>query len=149
MINIQFGFETIAHRFYVLTGKNAPGIGIDNRINIPEILYGLYGEKYVSVPHMQNLMLLNWGELKRDFVPGAKEVELFKEKEYARLHASTVSKVRFFTNVVERILDHKLKVEQAGWYTRVEQWMDHPAAKVVALAAAVWTIISIPLLLIK
>lgn len=149
MINIQFGFETLAHRFYVLTGKNAPTIEIDNRINIAEILYGLYGDKYVPVPHMQNLMMLNWGELRRDFVSGAQEVEVFKQKEYARLHASTVSKVRFFTNVIERILDRKLKVERPSWYVRLEQWMDHPAAKVAALAAAVWTLVSIPLLFSK
>jgi hypothetical protein len=149
MINIQYGFETLAHRYYVLTGKNAPQIDIDNRINIAEILNGLYGHSYVKDPHMENLMLLNWGALKRDFVPGKEEIQLFKQKEYARLHASTVSKVRLFSDITERILDRKLKTEQATLYVRMERWLDHPYAKVVALLAALWTIISIPLLIWK
>jgi len=98
---------------------------------------------------MENLMLLNWGELKRDFVAGKEEIELFKQKEYARLHASTVSKVRLFSEIVERILDHKLKTEQATFYIRMEQSLEHPYAKVVALLAALWTIVSISLLIWK
>lgn len=146
MINIQFGFETLAHRYYVLTGKNAPSIDIDNRINIAGVLVGLYGEKYVPIPHMQNLMMRNGGELRRDFVAGADEVQLFAQKEYARLHASTVSKVKFFSDVVELVLDGKLKTDTATIYVRIERSMDHPAAKVIGFAASIWTLITIALL---
>lgn len=41
MINIQYAFETLAHRYHVLTGKNPPQIDIDNRINIAALLDGL------------------------------------------------------------------------------------------------------------
>jgi hypothetical protein len=142
MINIQYGFETLAHRYYILTGKNAPGIEIDNRINIAGILSGMYGEKYVPVPHMPKLMELNGG-VRRDFVPGVEEVELFKSKEYARLHASTVSKVKFFSDVVELILDRKLKTQQATIYVKIERATDSLVAKVIGLIAAIYAIISI------
>ncbi len=147
MINIQYGFETLAHRYYVLTGKNAPSIDIENRINIAGMLIGLYGEKYAAEPHMQNLMMLNGGRLKRDFVPGVEEVALFEGKEYARLHASTAAKVRFFSEVVELALDHKLRIEVPSWYYRFERVSDHPVAKLVGLAASIWTIVSVFLLL--
>jgi len=143
MINIQYGFETLAHRYYVLCGKSAPTIDIDNRINIASLLNGLYGEKYAQNPHMENLMILNGGELRRDFVAGKEEPKLFEDQEFARLHASTVSKVRFFSDVVELILDGKLKTESATAYVRIERFMDDPLAKTVGFAASIWTIISI------
>ena len=81
MINIQYGFETLSHRYFVLTGKNAPYIDIDSRLNIAAILYGLYGDGYVSRPHMPKLMALNGG-LRQDFVAGVDEVTLFKANDY-------------------------------------------------------------------
>lgn len=142
MINIQYGFDTLAHRYNVLTGRNAPNIDIDNRINIAGILYGLYGEKYVPVPHMPNLMTLNGG-VRRDFIPGAEEVEVFRAGEYARLHASTVSKVKFFSDVVELILDRKLKTAKATWAVKVERATDSVWAKVIGLLAALYSIVDI------
>lgn len=139
MTNMQFGFEMLAHRYNVLTGKTAPVIDIDSRINIADILWGRYGENYVSVPHMPKLMALNGGA-RRDFVQGAEEVELFKAGEYARLHASTVSKVKFFSDVVERVLDRKLKTESSNWYVRIERRMDGLTAKIIALLAGLYTI---------
>ncbi len=144
MINIQYGFETLAHRYNVLTGRSAPSIDIDNRINIAAILYGLYGEGYVPVPHMPNLMTLNGG-VRRDFIPGAEEVEVFRAGEYARLHASTVSKVKFFSDVVELVLDRKLKTAKSTLPMKIERSLDSLSAKAVALAAAVYTIVDLSL----
>ena len=142
MVNIQFGFETLAHRYYVLTGKAAPSIDIDNRINIAGILQGLYGPDYVSIPHMPKLMELNGGT-RKDFIPGAEEVALFAAGEFARLHASTVSKVRFFCDAVELVLDRKLKTQNANVYIRVERVMDSLMAKVIGVAAAIFTIVDL------
>lgn len=142
MTNIQYGFDTLAHRHFILTGKNAPGIDIDNRINIAGILNGLYGENYVGNPHMPKLMELNGG-VRRDFVPGVEEVELFKDKEYARLHASTVAKVKFFCDVVELVIDRKLKVQRPNLYTKIDRATEGLIAKLVGLAAALYTIVDL------
>jgi hypothetical protein len=142
MVNIHFGFETLAHRYYVLTGRNAPSIDIDNRINLAGLLQGIYGENYVSVPHMQKLMDVNGGQ-RRDFVLGKDEVELFKQAEYARLLASTACKVRFFSDVVDLALDRKLKTEKARYYVRMERAADGLYAKLIGLAAAIYTIIDL------
>jgi hypothetical protein len=59
MINLQFGFETLAHRYGVLTGKNAPSIEMDSRINIAGIVSGKYGANYADVPHMPKRLFGN------------------------------------------------------------------------------------------
>jgi hypothetical protein len=142
MINIHYGFETLAHRYYVLTGRNAPSIDIDNRINIAAILFGIYGENYVGVPHMQKLMEANGG-IRRDFVLGKDEVELFRQKEYARLHASTVCKVKFFSDVVDLTLDKKLKTKRSTTLVKIERSVDGVTAKSIGLAASAYAIIDL------
>lgn len=142
MINIHYGFETLAHRYYVLTGRNAPSIDIDSRINIAAILFGVYGEKYVGIPHMQKLMEVNGG-IRRDFVLGKDEVELFRQKEYARLHASTVCKVKFFSDVVELTLDKKLKTTRSTAIVKMERSVDGVTAKSIGLASSAYAIIDI------
>ena len=142
MINIHYGFEMLAHRYYVLTGKNAPSIDIDNRINIGGTLQGLYGEKYVGTPHMLKLMELNGG-VRRDFVLGKDEVELFGEGEFARLHASTACKVRFFSDTVDLIIDRKLKTEKSGLLVKIESASDGVTAKVIGIAASVYALITL------
>lgn len=142
MKNIHYGFETLAHRYYILTGKNAPSIDVDSRINIASVLFGLYGEGYVGDPHIPKLMALNGGA-RRDFVIGADEVELFKAGEYARLHGSTLSKVSFFSDTIELVLDRKLKTEKANLYIKVDRVADHAIAKILGLLAAVYTIIDL------
>ncbi|MEA3043491.1 MAG: hypothetical protein QOH47_1329 [Sphingomonadales bacterium] len=139
MVNIHYGFETLAHRYYVLTGRNAPSIDVDNRINLAGVLQGIYGEDYVGIPHMQKLMEANGGP-RRDFVLGKDEVELFRQGEYARLLASTSSKVRFFSEVVELALDRQLKTEKARLYVRAHRATDGLVAKLIGLAAAIYAI---------
>lgn len=142
MVNIHYGFETLAHRYYVLTGRNAPSIDVDNRINLAGVLQGIYGYDYVGTPHMQKLMEVNGGQ-RRDFVLGKDEVELFRQGEYARLHASTASKVRFFSEVVELAIDRKLKTQNARLYVKAERAIDGLYAKLIGLAASIYAIIDL------
>lgn len=142
MVNIHYGFEMIAHRYYMLTNRNPPSIDVDNRINLAGLLQGIYGDDYVGKPHMQKLMEVNGGQ-RRDFVLGRDEVELFKQAEYARLHASTTCKVRFFSDVIELAIDRKLKTEQARVYVKVERATDGLYAKLIGLGASLYTIIDL------
>jgi hypothetical protein len=144
MTNLVFGFETLSHRFSLLTGKNPPAIDMESRINMAEVVAGRYGPNYAAVPHIPALMELNGG-IKRDFVPGAEEVELFKQGEFARLHSSTMAKVGFFREVVDKILDRKLKTKSAGWYIRIERVTDHVLAKIIGVLAAIYTLIDLTL----
>lgn len=91
---------------------------------------------------MAKLMELNGG-IRRDFVLGKDEVELFRNEEFARLHASTLCKVRFFTEVTELALDKKLKTARSGLYPKLEAASDGLAAKLIGLAAAIYTIVDL------
>ena len=142
MVNMHFGFEMLAHRYYILSGKNAPAIDIDNRVNLAGMLYGIYGENYVGVPHMQKLMELNGG-VRRDFVLGKDEVDLFQQQEFARLHASTVSKVRFFSDILEMMIDKRLKTNSSGLYIKLESATDGLYAKIIGLVASIYAIVDI------
>lgn len=142
MSNLVYGFETLAHRYSVLTGKNAPSIEMENRINLAEVIYGRYGPNYSSVPHIPALMELNGG-IKRDFVPGAEEIHLFEQQEFARLHSSTMAKVSFFREVTDKLLDRKLKTQGAGWYVRMERLTDHVAAKIVGVLASIYALVDL------
>jgi len=142
MVNIHFGFETLAHRYYILTGRNSPSIDVDNRINLAGVLQGIYGYNYVGTPHMQKLMDANGGQ-RKDFVLGKDEVELFRQGEYARLHASTTCKVRFFSEVVELALDRKLVTQNAKFYVRAERAIDGLYAKLIGLGASIYTFIDL------
>lgn len=142
MVNIHYGFETLAHRYYILTNRNAPSIDVDNRINLAGLLQGIYGDDYVGTPHMQKLMEVNGGQ-RRDFVLGKDEVELFKQGEYARLHASTTSKVRFFSDVIELALDRKLRTGKARLYVKAERATDGLYAKLIGLAASIYAIVDL------
>ncbi len=142
MVNIQYGFETLAHRYYILTGRSAPAIDVDNRINLAGLLQGIYGYDYVGTPHMQKLMDVNGG-VRRDFALGKDEVELFKQGEYARLHASTISKVRFFSEVVELAIDRKLKTQKARFYVTAERAVDGLYAKLIGIAASIYAIVDL------
>lgn len=142
MKDLVFGFEVLAHRYGVLTGKNAPSIDIDNRINLAELLIGRFGKDYADVPHIPKLMELNGG-IRRDFVAGTDEVGLFQAEEFARLHSSTVSKVNFFRDVIDLILDNKLKVKTLGVYDKIDRALDHVFAKVIGVLASIYALVDL------
>lgn len=142
MKNMVFGFDLLAHRYYVLTGGNAPNIDLDDRINIASMLQGLFGSDYVKDPKIPNLMKANGG-IWRDFISGADEVEAFREGEFSKLHASTLAKVTFFGWVVDRVLDRKLKFDKVPILIKLDRHLDHPLAEVIGLVASIYTIIDL------
>jgi len=91
---------------------------------------------------MQKLMIANGG-VRRDFVLGKDEAELFRQGDYARLHASTTSKVKFFSDVLELAIDRKLKTEKARIYVRAERATDGLYAKLIGLAASLYAVIDL------
>lgn len=63
---------------------------------------------------MEKLLELN--NIKpRDYLSGANEAEAFKNKEYIKLHRSTLRKVDVFNNLMTRSIQNKLKT-QSKWY---------------------------------
>lgn len=113
MRNMSFGFKALEHRCSVLGGK--PFIIPDEKkIDLSRLLIDCYGVQYIDHPRMEKLMEHNSIGAK-DYLNGQAEVEAFKNKEYAKLHVSTLKKVDVFSNLLTRAINRTLKVK-SKWY---------------------------------
>lgn len=139
MRNLTYGFEHLEHRYRTLGGSDAPVIPVEQRINLYDKLGERYGEDYAADPKMPSLMRLNGG-LHRYFLTGAEEVEAFKNKEYIKLHNSTLCKVGFFHRVIDLTLQGKLNTSAQGWGVRLDRLFESRTAKLIALVGTGVTI---------
>lgn len=107
MRDINYGFKAIEHRYEVLKGK--PYILQDeNKIDISRLLIDLYGVGYISHPRLPKLMDKN-NIRPKDFLEGGDEAIAFQNKEYIKLHQSTLRKVDVLSNIVDRCANNTLK----------------------------------------
>lgn len=139
MTNINFGFETIEHRYRVLTERVPPKVEDSKKYNLSSLVSQMYGNDYVDHPKMPNLMELNGGK-SRDFLTGAEEVEAFVRKEYIKLHKSTMSKVYFFKSVFHKLQSRKLNTARSNWPAKLNRALESLPAKVLALVAVLYSI---------
>ena len=115
MRNIHFGFQAIAHRYSVLGGEPQE-FHEANLVDLPRILYAIYGPRYIGHPRFQLLVELNKIS-NLDFLSGAEEAEAFENGEYVRLHYSTLRKVDCIANIALRADNETLKTNAT--------WKDH------------------------
>jgi len=142
MQNMNYGFEVFAHRYKVLTKENATTINDTHKFNLSHMILQVYGKHCVNDPKMQNLMELNGG-IHRDYLKGAEEVTVFKNKEYVRLHKSTISKVGWFANMYEYLQKGKVKTTRTDWYNKTSRFVEHPYLKLISFLAVVYTLIDL------
>jgi len=141
MSNINYGFEALEHRYKVLTGKDAYKISEENKYNLSKLILNRYGKNCVDDPKMYNLMTLNGG-IHRDFLSGADEVKAFENKDYLKMHKSTMCKVYWFSSIFYQLIKNKIKTDKFNWYIFLNQIFRHPIMQVLSLVAMILTIIS-------
>jgi hypothetical protein len=73
----------------------------------------LFGTKYINHPRLENLISLNKIS-SLHFLNGREESDAFNDKEYVKLHQSTLKKVDIIANILGRTLDDTLKTN-ARW----------------------------------
>lgn len=113
MRDINYGFKAIEHRFSVL-GGNPHKIPDDKKVDLARILIQCYGVGYIDHPRMEKL--LDYNQIKaKDYLTGQQEAEAFKNKEYVKLHMSTLRKVDVFANILNRAINNTLKVK-SKWH---------------------------------
>ncbi|MDQ3706339.1 MAG: hypothetical protein M3437_14215 [Chloroflexota bacterium] len=114
MVNVQFGFQALAHRYQVLGGAEVDtDIPEDKRFNLPHALKLIYGEKYAPHRRLENLVTMN-GLHAPEFLNGEAEARAFEDKKYVELHYSTLRKVEIIAEIAERAHSGKLKTN-ADW----------------------------------
>jgi hypothetical protein len=142
MSNINYGFETLSHRYKVLTGKDAPSIPDTRRYNLSSLITTRYGSNCVDHPRMTKLMELNGG-VHRDFLNGQEEANAFEAKEFVKLHKSTMSKAYWFQNMFWRLVRNKVVTQRSNWMDRANRTAESRTAKVLGLIAVLCSLAQI------
>lgn len=110
MRSASYGFQAISNRYRILGGKeiSIPDI---NKIDLPEIFGKLFTYGFeANEPHGQLLNLANRNKIStRDALPGAEEAIAFENKEYLKLHMSTLRKVEIIDRLLTTYQNDKIK----------------------------------------
>jgi hypothetical protein len=136
MRNVTFGFEHLEHRYRVLNKKDPPSIPVEVRLNLNDLLKGIYGADYASDPKLTTLMNLNGGKV-QGFLPGKAEAEAFKAKDFIRMNTSTIAKVGFLSYLISLAKKGKLKTESWGLLNFADRLLSSRTARLVALVGSV------------
>ncbi len=140
MRNLTFGFEHLEHRYRTLGRLDAPIMPVERRINLNDMLSDRYGDGYAKDPRMQSLMNLNGG-MHRHFLTGPEEVAAFREREFIKMHNSTLCKVGFFHKVVRLLLRGQLRTLSTGWGVWLDRIFESRVAKAAGVAATILTVL--------
>lgn len=112
MRDINYGFAAVEHRYRVLGGEPVI-IAEDRKFDLARALISLYGVGYIGHPRLENLVEKN-NITDMGFLTGKQEAEAFENKEYIKLHQSTLRKVDILANIFGRAADGSIKTN-ASW----------------------------------
>ncbi len=107
MRDINYGFEALENRFLVL-GGHPFHLNDDNKIDIARVLIEKYGVQYIGHPRLTKILEKNKISDK-NLLNGDEEAKAFDNKEYVKLHQSTLRKVDVIDNVLKRSVEGELK----------------------------------------
>lgn len=139
MSNINYGFEAIAHRYKVLSSTDAPQVPDSRRFNLSTLILAIYGGDCVDNPRMVNLMQLNGGR-PRDQLTGTEEVEAFKNKEYIKLHKSTMCKVYWFQSMYDKLQARKIRTTRTNFLNHINEFMEKPTVKLLGFFSVLYAL---------
>lgn len=111
MRDSNYGFEAIANRYRILGGEHFE-IDEDRRYDFPRILGKIYTYGYEkNEPDGRLLNLANRNNITIiDALKGIDESTAFDNKEYLKLHKSTLRKVDIIDSIIDRAHNEELKV---------------------------------------
>lgn len=121
MRDVNYGFAAIEHRYRVLGGVPIM-IAEDRKFDLARALVDIYGVGYIGHPRLESIIKKN-KITDKDFLVGAQEAIAFENKEFVRLHQSTLRKVDTLANLFERTASKSLKTNS----TWAEQYGFTPA----------------------
>lgn len=113
MRDINYGFIALEHRLKALGGT--PFVLTEGKkFDFARAMVSLYGVGYIGHPRLVKLIEKN-KITDRDMLTGAEEAEAFENKEYVKLHQSTLRKVDILANIFGRTTDGTIKTK-SKWY---------------------------------
>ena len=115
MRDINYGFPALEHRFKVLKGEPVE-LDESKMFDLSRALVSIFGNKYMGHPRLIKLIEENH-ITNRDLLDGPGEAAAFEEKEFVKLHQSTLRKVDVLANIMGRVIDGSLKTH-ASWFDK-------------------------------
>lgn len=113
MRDVGYGFYAIENRYKVLGGEPYTVPDAD-KFDLSRLLIEIYGVGYIGHPRLEALLDLN--NIKAlDFLTGKEEADAFDNKEYHKLHRSTLRKVDVLANLATRAHDDQLTTNTTWW----------------------------------
>ena len=114
MRDANYGFEALENRLKALGSTPAAVVSEEKRLDLSRILIRIYGQDYIGHPRIEKLMQLN-SITSRDFLSGKAEADAFDEKEFVKLHQSTLRKVDVLSSFASRAHGGILKTDSSWW----------------------------------
>lgn len=139
MSNINYGFEALIHRYKVLSGIDGKRIPDSKKFNLSSLILSVYGKECVEHPRMASFMKLNDGE-HRDNLAGKEEVNAFADKEYVKLHKSTMSKAYWFQHMYYLLQKNRVNVHNKNWGNKVNTFLERPTVKALSFIAVLFSL---------
>lgn len=113
MRDINYGFPAIEHRYKAL-GGNPLVLDESRKHDLSRLLIEMYGNNYIGHKRLTKLMAKN-DITPFDFLEGQGEADAFENKEYVKLHQSTLRKVDVLAGILECTMDGSLKTDAKWW----------------------------------
>jgi hypothetical protein len=110
MRNLTYGFESLENRYKVLGGKKTHHIPSKQRYDLSKLLIEKYGENYISHQRLYELVALN-DITDNHLLKGEEEANAFTDKEYFKLHQSTLRKVDILDTILKKNYTGSLKTK--------------------------------------
>lgn len=107
MRDINYGFEALKYRAAIL-GTKSVDIQDENKYDLARLLIDKYGKGYSGHPRLQSILSLNKISSKH-WLNGDEEAKAFDNKEFVKLHQSTLAKVDVLDNILKLTAQEDLK----------------------------------------
>lgn len=114
MRDANYGFEALENRIRALGSAPAAQVPENKRVDLSRMLINIYGVAYIDHPRLESLMRAN-DITPLDFMAGPQEAQAFEEKEFVKLHQSTLRKVDVLANIAGRAHRDELRTRATWW----------------------------------
>ncbi|MCL5130595.1 hypothetical protein [Algibacter sp. L4_22] len=109
MRDINYGFEALKYRASILGAKKS-NIKEENKFDLARLLIDKYGKGYSSHPRLPSILEMN-NISSKHWLNGNAEAKAFEDKEYVKLHQSTLAKVDVMENILKTTAEENLKTK--------------------------------------
>ncbi len=148
MRDINYGFQAIEHRYRVLGGDSVR-LSEERKFDLARALVDIYGIHYIDHPRLEKLVEKNQITT-LGYLSGKEEAVAFEEREFVKLHQSTLRKVDIIADIFERVLQRNLKTN-AKWHqiygvhprVLIEIITEHWIWSFVVIIATILTIVTV------